>query len=574
MNAMMRPFGLARGTWTALMLTLGCSWCISSAKFASADLSLGPGFEPTIVISPVNPLNIVMARLSNVRVSTDGGTSWSAETVAVVPPGYGAWNVPIPPMPPGIDASVAFDSQGRLFWSYLAKYDTGGFDIFACELDPDNGAIFGGPFQITTTGQTGSYNDKSWLAADSNPTSPFVDRLYLGWSRAGRILASYSSDHGRTWSTPLVVTAASDYGFGVHFAIPPDGDIYLAHQNQALQYGCNGNGTTGRVYVMRSTDGGVSYPQRSLAFVAGRAEVSYNQQNCICPIPGATFWNGSEPWIMADPNVDGAVSVVIADAPGTDLCSGDASDVLIARSSDHGLTWSVPESVSDGAPGTLEFFPTAAIDPVTGLIAVAWYDDRLGEQNPNGSHLLDWRYATSADGGQTFSPSVVLSDGLFDPDTGVWFIRHPNPPPATNWIGEYFGIALFGHTLSTVWTGNGGPGEPQNTIFESVFLQAATPEAGPGVPFSAEIRWSRPDPFATTAVLEYRLARSGPVRLAIYDVAGREVAVLVDAVQDSGDHSVMWDGRGADGTPARTGVFIARLEAGGEVAAEKLVLAR
>jgi hypothetical protein len=319
----------------------------------------------------------------------------------------------------------------------------------------------------------------------------------------------------------------------------------------------------------------MSYLPRSLAFTAGRAEVSYNQQNCVCPIPGANFWNGSEPWIMADPNTDGAVYVVIADDPDDDLCSGDASDVVIARSTDHGVTWSEPHVVSDGSPGTLQFFPTAAIDPLTGVIAVAWYDDRSGEQNPSGGHLLDCRYALSMDGGQTFSPSAALSDALFDPDEGVWFIRHPNPPPATNWLGEYFGIALRGNMLAAVWTGNGGPGELQNSIFDSVFWSVAAPQAAaPEAPAVATLRWSRPEPFSITAVLEYELARSGPVRLAIYDVTGREVAVLVDDVQDARGHSVVWDGRCDDGSPAPAGVYMARLQTEDDVVVEKVVLTR
>ena len=49
------------------------------------------------------------------------------------------------------------------------------------------------------------------------------------------------------------------------------------------------------------------------------------------------------------------------------------------------------------------------------------------------------------------------------------------------------------------------------------------------------------------------------VRLAIYDVLGREVAVLVNAEQPAGSYEVIFDS--ADLAP---GVYIARFEAAGE----------
>ncbi len=67
--------------------------------------------------------------------------------------------------------------------------------------------------------------------------------------------------------------------------------------------------------------------------------------------------------------------------------------------------------------------------------------------------------------------------------------------------------------------------------------------------------------------IAYTLPAASPVHLAAYDVAGRLVTLLVDAVQPQGRHEVRWDTRGV----AR-GVYWLRLSAGAEVASRRIVL--
>lgn len=64
---------------------------------------------------------------------------------------------------------------------------------------------------------------------------------------------------------------------------------------------------------------------------------------------------------------------------------------------------------------------------------------------------------------------------------------------------------------------------------------------------------------AGQATLRYAVDRPGPVRLEIFDVAGRRVATLVDGPRGSGEHEVAWDGR-TDSGSARRGIYYARIE--------------
>jgi hypothetical protein len=63
-----------------------------------------------------------------------------------------------------------------------------------------------------------------------------------------------------------------------------------------------------------------------------------------------------------------------------------------------------------------------------------------------------------------------------------------------------------------------------------------------------------PNPLTATTHFRYRLARPAHVRLSVFDVRGREVAVVVDGPRSAGDHIAAWDAR-----PHPRGVYMSRL---------------
>ena len=71
-----------------------------------------------------------------------------------------------------------------------------------------------------------------------------------------------------------------------------------------------------------------------------------------------------------------------------------------------------------------------------------------------------------------------------------------------------------------------------------------------------------PNPFATETRLVFRLARPGPVRLDVYDVAGRLARNLAaPGPLAPGEHALLWDGRDASGIQVPPGVYLYRLQA-------------
>ncbi|MDH3251489.1 MAG: T9SS type A sorting domain-containing protein [Ignavibacteria bacterium] len=98
----------------------------------------------------------------------------------------------------------------------------------------------------------------------------------------------------------------------------------------------------------------------------------------------------------------------------------------------------------------------------------------------------------------------------------------------------------------------------------------------PQAPVAFALEQNYPNPFNPTTNIGFRLpagqagiADFGLVRLAVYDLLGREVAVLVNEKKAPGTYTVQFDGSGLT-----SGVYFYRLQAGGFVQTRKLLLLR
>jgi len=76
-----------------------------------------------------------------------------------------------------------------------------------------------------------------------------------------------------------------------------------------------------------------------------------------------------------------------------------------------------------------------------------------------------------------------------------------------------------------------------------------------------------PNPFNGTTQIEFTLPVTQRVSLRLYDVLGREAAVLLDEMRTAGEHRVSFDG-----SALASGVYFCRMEAGKETRTQKIVL--
>jgi hypothetical protein len=83
-----------------------------------------------------------------------------------------------------------------------------------------------------------------------------------------------------------------------------------------------------------------------------------------------------------------------------------------------------------------------------------------------------------------------------------------------------------------------------------------------------------PNPFNQSTSVEMSLASGGMVKLAVYDVQGRQMKNLVDGYQLAGRRIVNWDGRNDAGMSLAAGVYVIRMEAGGAVMSRRVAVVR
>ena len=97
-------------------------------------------------------------------------------------------------------------------------------------------------------------------------------------------------------------------------------------------------------------------------------------------------------------------------------------------------------------------------------------------------------------------------------------------------------------------------------------------KASPGRPLLLEA--ASPNPFSSATNLAYNLPAAGRSRIAVYDVLGRQVALLHDGVPGAGRHQLRWEGRDQQGRSLPAGTYFIRLEFDGRSEARKVVLTR
>lgn len=122
--------------------------------------------------------------------------------------------------------------------------------------------------------------------------------------------------------------------------------------------------------------------------------------------------------------------------------------------------------------------------------------------------------------------------------------------------------------VSSDFDGDGRPDIAIASSFDSLFviynngLPVTGVEPDPVLSGVADfsLAQNHPNPFGRATTIAFRLPRASHVRVTVYDIAGRQVATLLEGTRTAGVHTAVWDGRSGAGTAAR-GVYFCRLAA-------------
>ena len=127
--------------------------------------------------------------------------------------------------------------------------------------------------------------------------------------------------------------------------------------------------------------------------------------------------------------------------------------------------------------------------------------------------------------------------------------------------------ATYSYQVTAVYT----KGESQKTVPVDIEYQSTGVEGAPvaEVPEEYYLKPNFPNPFNPTTTISFGLPEPAEVKLAVYDLLGRETAVLVEEAMPAGNHSAVWN---AENLPS--GIYFYRMNAGDFKAMGKMLLVK
>jgi hypothetical protein len=377
------------------------------------DTAAAPQNETAIAVDPNNPNRIVGGAndyvtrtwdctvngtpcsalgdgYSGTYFSNDGGSSWccvsspNSNYVPTTDPSQIGTLIPgVEHLVGGLydaggDPSVAFDSQGHVFYAGLGFNRTSAANTVAVNrgtFDGSGNLAWGQPTFINQTTSPSTVNDKEWIAVDHSASSPFRDRIYVTWTRfifnphtgafvQAPISEVHSSDGGHTFSSPQLIVGNVLYGSGSHPTVGPDGTVYVFWD------GSTRLASLDSTYMVKSTDGGATWSK----------PLSVSTLTDIPGVRNTAFRVNSFPAAAAAPNGDLYVTWATEVKNNATTFGGDTdcayfipgnhvsqchSVAVYSKSTDGGATWSAPALVFAAGNRTAEGYPVTNPDNTT-----------------------------------------------------------------------------------------------------------------------------------------------------------------------------------------------------------------
>jgi hypothetical protein len=346
------------------------------------------------------------------------------------------------------------------------------------------------------------FNDKEWITADNNPSSPFFGRMYLVWV-AYRIekgffdespmMFSYSDDAGQTWTEPREISGRNEFYCTFQddaddvlqgedafecdqdqFAYPavgPNGVLYVHFHNEQNEQAWEAPEMyESQIMIVKSEDGGETWTdpmhvvQLEDSYTAPPVGESGDYPISVdfrTTMTGHQFRVNSAGNIAVDPNT-GRIYIVFADnADGLNSRPDPVTDtnIFLAYSDDGGINWSGGDDGTntnpsarirvDDSPDSDQWFPWADVG-TDGSLHVLYMDGRTDRD------LYDISIASWSGAGVPSFALQVVSQAPSNPDNSLFFRAGSGAvgcEGCATFIGDYNGIAVDSSgRVHGVWT--------------------------------------------------------------------------------------------------------------------------
>jgi hypothetical protein len=416
----------------------------STTVSGNVDVSneCGPQSETFITINPNKPKVLAAGSNEIFRLpmrgyfSTNGGGSW------------GGVDLPLPPAKGngidfGSDPTLAFDTQGNVFYGYIVVFFGNGNGINGTEMavakSTDGGKTYPNVTFFSFENGTNHFNDKPMITTDTSASSSLLDNVYIAWDAAaggsigGGVRVATSSDHGASFS----ITRADDpsgpgRAIGASPAVGPNGELYVSWNDYVAN----------AIVFNSSFDGGRSW---GVPVTVSPKIVPFD-----IAIPAESFRGALVYPSLGVDNSNGLHRGRIY-CSWMDLTAVNVTDIFISYSDNNGQTWSTPTHVPDQLAFKVDRFNHwMSIDPTNGDVTVAFYDTR--NDTTGFRFQTDYYLARSTDGGVSFPGADIRVSTVSSNEhdcNGVFPCQAIN---YGNQQGDYEGLVSFSGVSYPIWT--------------------------------------------------------------------------------------------------------------------------
>lgn len=153
--------------------------------------------------------------------------------------------------------------------------------------------------------------------------------------------------------------------------------------------------------------------------------------------------------------------------------------------------------------------------------------------------------------------------------------------------GEESSLRIFRWDNGSWSLVGGQPDTAQNTVYGTitetgvyaaftteVVTDVEDEEQGEILPYRFELSQNYPNPFNPVTNIEYSIMSRSQVRIEVFNILGKKVATLVDETKPAGTYNITWDGRGLEGGPVASGIYLYRFTAGEYMETKKMMLVK
>jgi len=207
--------------------------------------------------------------------------------------------------------------------------------------------------------------------------------------------------------------------------------------------------------------------------------------------------------------------------------------------------WGIHPSVNDGYPclRSLTDIPDIEILPVSDLAAEV-----------DGSTVnLSWNTPNSFPIGYNIARGTVAFEIL--PHTQTTFIEYDVPE------GKHV------YAVKAIYIN--GISEP---VFVEIEIETMSDGDDPITPLVTELKGNFPNPFNPETFIKFSLKEKDHTKIDIFNIKGQKVKTLLDSVVESGEHTVIWNGRDDFGRELAGGVYLYRMATSDMILVRRMVL--